>query len=189
MTRHVFAAVSVFCLLGVLGCARRAQPTPPSSPPPVVQEAPPPPPAPAPEPTQPAPAAEAPLTEDALFARKSVADLNAEMPLADIFFDYDASGVRDDARAVLERNSEWLRRWPSTRVTAEGHADARGTNQYNLALSDRRARSAIDYLAALGIPAERLVAVGRGEESPSCQDETEICWQQNRRVRFVITSK
>jgi peptidoglycan-associated lipoprotein len=111
------------------------------------------------------------------------------MPLADVFFDYDMSTVRDDARPILQKNAAFLMRWPTTRVTIEGHADSRGTNEYNLALGDRRANSVRDYLVSLGIAGNRMLAVTRGEESPQCTEETESCWQRNRRGHFVFTAK
>jgi peptidoglycan-associated lipoprotein len=129
------------------------------------------------------------LTEDDIFARKSLEQLNAERPLGDVFFDYDMAAIRDDARGVLQKNADFLRRWPSTRVTIEGHADSRGTNEYNLALGDRRANTVRDYLASIGIGADRLLSVTRGEETPVCTEESEPCWARNRRGAFVITAK
>jgi peptidoglycan-associated lipoprotein len=181
-------ALALCSLIAAGACARRSTPSSPTAPAPLVQDAPPLPPSEAV--TQPAPPATAsPLTEDEIFARKTLDELNAERPLSDAFFDFDDTTIRAEARAVLERNGDWLRRWPSTRVTIEGHADARGTNQYNLALGDRRAAAASDFLKALGIGPERLVAISRGEESPACGEETEACWQRNRRVHFLITAK
>jgi peptidoglycan-associated lipoprotein len=129
------------------------------------------------------------LTEDELFSRKTLQELNAEMPLGDVFFDYDMSAIRDDARPILQRNADYLRRWMSTRVSIEGHADSRGTAEYNLALGERRASSVRDYLVSLGIAADRMLPVSRGEESPQCTEENEACWQRNRRGRFVFTAK
>ena len=97
--------------------------------------------------------------------------------------------IRDDARATLQKNADYLRRWASTRVTIEGHADSRGTNEYNLGLGDRRANAVRDYLASLGIAADRMLGVTRGEESPQCTEENEACWQRNRRGHFVFTAK
>ncbi|OFW36847.1 MAG: hypothetical protein A3F70_13035 [Acidobacteria bacterium RIFCSPLOWO2_12_FULL_67_14] len=111
------------------------------------------------------------------------------MPLGDAFFDYDMSAIRTDAQATLQKNAEHLRRWSSTRATIEGHADSRGTNEYNLALGDRRANAVRDYLVNLGISGDRLLAVTRGEESPQCTEENEDCWQRNRRGHFVFTAK
>jgi peptidoglycan-associated lipoprotein len=129
------------------------------------------------------------LSEDELFARKTLDELNAEQPLADAFFDFDQWHIRDDARADLQANAEWLRRWASTRVTIEGHCDPRGTSEYNLALGERRAHAVRSYLVALGIAPERLMTVSKGEETPFCTGETEDCWQQNRRGHFIITGK
>jgi peptidoglycan-associated lipoprotein len=119
----------------------------------------------------------------------SLAELNAKMPLGDAFFDYDMSAIRADAQTVLQANAKYLMRWPSTRVTIEGHADSRGTNEYNLGLGDRRANAVRDYLVSLGIAGDRLLAVSRGEESPQCTEENEACWQRNRRGHFVFTAK
>jgi peptidoglycan-associated lipoprotein len=71
----------------------------------------------------------------------------------------------------------------------EGHADSRGTNEYNLALAERRAAASRDYLVSLGIPADRVTIVSKGEEQPFCTEETESCWQQNRRGHFLFTAK
>ena len=111
------------------------------------------------------------------------------MPLGDAFFDYDESAIRDDAQPILQGNVDYLERWTSTRVTIEGHADSRGTNEYNLALGDRRAAAVRDYLASLGVAADRMLGVSRGEETPQCTEEEEACWQRNRRDHFVFTAK
>jgi peptidoglycan-associated lipoprotein len=124
-----------------------------------------------------------------VFSRKSVEELNAEMPLADVSFDYDQSQIREDQRAVLQKNADYLRRWTSVRVTVEGHADSRGTNEYNLALGERRGNAVKDYMTGLGIAADRLVVISKGEEGPLCKEEVESCWSQNRRGHFIITAK
>lgn len=111
------------------------------------------------------------------------------MPLADVFFEYDQFSVRDDQRAVLQKSADYMRRWTSIRATIEGHADARGTNEYNLALGTRRANSVRDYLVGLGVAADRFVIVSKGEEEPLCRDDTDACHARNRRVHFVITAK
>jgi len=129
------------------------------------------------------------MTEEELFARKTLEELNAERPLGDVFFDFDQSVIRDDARAILQQNSQWLGRWTSTRVTIEGHCDSRGTHEYNLALGDRRARAVNDYLVSLGVAPDRLLVVSKGKETPFCTEETERCWQENRRGHFIITAK
>jgi peptidoglycan-associated lipoprotein len=193
MMMHVRRLLSIFALVAVLavvmaGCRRQVPPqTPaPPPPPPAAPAAPPPPPPPPP----PAPvAAPAPLTEEEIFARKTLAELNAERPLGDVLFDYDQSTLREEARPILQKNAEWIRRWSSTRVTIEGHCDERGSAEYNLALGDRRAAALRDYLVSLGIPATRLVVVSKGKEEQLCREMSEQCWQSNRRGHFVITAK
>jgi peptidoglycan-associated lipoprotein len=129
------------------------------------------------------------LTEEEVFAKKTIDQLNAEMPLVDVSFDYDMSMIRDDQRAALQKNADYLRRWTSVRVTVEGHADSRGTNEYNLALGERRGNAVKDYLVGLGIAAERMVVISKGEESPLCTEQTESCFARNRRGHFIITAK
>jgi peptidoglycan-associated lipoprotein len=147
-----------------------------------------PPPPPPPPPPVPAPAPQA-LTEDEIFERKSLDQLNAEAPLADALFDYDQATLRPDAMAALANDARWLIRWRSTRVTIEGHCDERGTAEYNLALGDRRAQAILSYLRDLGVDAARMTAVSYGKERPACRESTESCWQRNRRGHLVITAK
>lgn len=115
--------------------------------------------------------------------------LNTKGYLKDAYFDYDQSDLRDDARSALSGNAEWLKRFPSIQVLIEGHCDERGTSAYNLALGDRRANAARDYLDSLGVAASRIRTVSYGKERPSCTEATEDCYQQNRRAHFVITAK
>jgi peptidoglycan-associated lipoprotein len=186
-------AIVLLVALTLTACSRSTPPPslPPPAPPPVATAPPPPPPPPAPVPPPPPPAQQAqqPLTEDELFARKTLEQLNAEAPLAGVTFDYDQFAIRDDQRPVLQRNADYLRRWTSVRVSIEGHADLRGTNEYNLALGERRANSVRDYLTGLGIAADRLSVISKGEETPLCTDESEACHERNRRGHFVITAK
>jgi peptidoglycan-associated lipoprotein len=97
--------------------------------------------------------------------------------------------LQDEGRAALQKNADWLRKWGATRITLEGHADSRGTTEYNLALGDRRAQATRDYLVSLGISADRILTISKGKESPFCTEEVESCWSQNRRGHFVITAK
>ena len=147
----------------------------------------PPPPPPAPS-TRTAPASAAP-TEDELFRRESLSQLNASHPLGDAFFDYDQFTLRDDARTALETDAKWLKRWPDTKIKVEGHADERGTAEYNLALGQHRANAVEDYLESLGIPASRIEITSLGKEAPFCSQSGESCWSQNRRGHFIVTSK
>lgn len=106
--------------------------------------------------------------------------------LRDIHYDFNDYGLRADAREILKANADWLKANPSARVEIEGHCDERGTNEFNLALGAKRARAAKDYLVALGVPAGRLPTISYGEELPVCNEHSEECWQENRRVRFVV---
>jgi len=147
---------------------------------------------PAPAPPRPVAAPDAApraLSEDEIFNRESLDALNAAHPLADAFFDYDQSVLRDDARAALGRNAQWLNRWKSTKVTIQGQCDERGTPEYNLALGDERAKAVRSYLAGLGVAEERIAVVSLGKEAPVCREDAESCWSQNRRGHFVITAK
>jgi peptidoglycan-associated lipoprotein len=106
--------------------------------------------------------------------------------LEDIYFDYDRFDITADARSSLKKIADWMRRNPSARILVEGHCDERGTNEYNLALGDNRAKAARDYLLALGIAQAKIEMISYGEEKPQCADQTEECWQKNRRAHFVI---
>ena len=110
----------------------------------------------------------------------------ASSPLKDIYFDYDRYDLSADARTILRANADWLKSNPNARVEIEGHCDDRGTNEYNLALGAKRAQSAREYLASLGVAAARLSTISYGEEIPVCKEQDESCWKQNRRARFVI---
>jgi len=110
----------------------------------------------------------------------------ASSPLKDVYFDFDRYDLRADAREILKANSVWLKANPAAQVQIEGHCDERGTTEYNVALGSRRAESVKDYLVTLGTSADHLSTISYGEEVPVCREQTEECWQQNRRVRFVV---
>ena len=185
------ATVLIVALI-VVGCSKKVPPPPPPPPaPPPAPTAPPPPPPPPPQAPAPAPApppaAPKPPSEEDVFRSKTLAQVTAD--LADVMFDYDQFGVRDDQRATLQRNADYLRRWTTVRVTIEGHADARGTNEYNLALGQRRATAVRDYLVGVGVTTDRMVVVSKGEEEPTCREDTDACHARNRRVHLVATAK
>jgi peptidoglycan-associated lipoprotein len=115
--------------------------------------------------------------------------VNAERPLDDVFFDLDKSEIREDAKAPLQKDADWIKRWGGTQVTIEGHCDSRGSSEYNLALGTRRANAVKDYLVSLGVPGPRLMVVSKGKEQPFCREENESCWSQNRRGHFLVTAK
>jgi peptidoglycan-associated lipoprotein len=106
----------------------------------------------------------------------------------DAFFDFDKSDIREDARAVLTRNADALKKifneMPEANIVMEGHCDERGSSEYNLGLGDRRATSAKEFLVQLGVPGDKLKTISYGEERPQCTESSEDCWQQNRRVHF-----
>jgi len=103
-----------------------------------------------------------------------------------VFFGYDSSTLDDDARATLDRQSAWLQQYPAITVTIEGHTDERGTREYNLALGERRATAAKNYLVALGVEPERLLTISYGEERPVDPGTDETAYRQNRRAVTVI---
>ena len=192
MTLRRLASVlglSLVLAVAAAGCHKKVPPPAPVAPPPpppaapVTPPPPPPPPAPAPAPPP------RPLTEEEIFARKSLADLNAERPLDDVYFELDKSEIRDDAKPRLQKDADWMKKWTSTQVSVEGHCDSRGSAEYNLALGSRRANAVKEYLTNLGVPAGRLTVVSKGKEQPVCSENGESCWQQNRRGHFVITAK
>lgn len=102
-----------------------------------------------------------------------------------IYFDFDESLIRADQVASVESNADLLKTEQGTSITIEGHCDERGTNEYNMALGDRRARAAKDYLTNLGIDPSRINTASYGEERSVCTDHGEECWWQNRRDDFV----
>jgi peptidoglycan-associated lipoprotein len=186
----LIAVTALVSVLGVSACGKKV-PAPAPAPPP------PPPPAeaprttPAPPPPPPAPPREAPRTptEEERFASTTLAQLNEQKPLAPVYFALDSYQLNDQARPVLQKNADWMKKWTSTRILIEGHCDSRGTAEYNLALGERRAIAVREYLVNLGIPANRVEVVSKGKETPVCTEENEACWHQNRRGHFLITAK
>jgi peptidoglycan-associated lipoprotein len=186
-TFHVHAAIVLVAALTLGACGRQQQvvtPEPPPPAPPATRPADPPPPPPPPKPEPPRE-----LTEDEIFEKMTLDELNQKAPLDAVFFAYDSTVISDEGRATLQKNAEFLKRRPSTRILIEGHADKRGTNEYNLALGERRADTVRDYLVGLGIAGDRIQTVTKGEEQPFCTEDTEACWQQNRRGHFIFTAK
>jgi len=103
-----------------------------------------------------------------------------------VYFDFDRSTVRDDMRPVLDKNAQWLKKKDGAKIQIQGHADERGTNEYNIALGERRAQGIKKYLADSGINEARLSTISYGEERPVDPGHTEEAWAKNRRVEFVI---
>lgn len=103
-----------------------------------------------------------------------------------IFFDTDSTSIRADAQATLDRQAQWLQKYPNYAITVEGHADERGTREYNLALGARRAAATRDYLSSRGIPAQRIKTISYGKEKPVAVCDDISCWSQNRRAVTVL---
>lgn len=108
---------------------------------------------------------------------------------SDIHFDFDKYDVRDEDKAVLKSVSSYMIKNGAAKLMIEGHCDERGTNEYNLALGDRRAKAVKDYIVSLGVSSSRMDTISYGEEKPLCPDQTEECWAKNRRAHFVFLGK
>ena len=161
------------------------QPAPPRpAPMPVAPE---PPKTPEPQVAAPPPAVEQPAPTPAV--RPAPADFVAIPEVKAVRFDFDRALIRSDDAKVLDANVEYLKNNVDTLVLIEGHADERGTAEYNLALGERRARAARDYLVSQGIAADRISLVSFGEERPECSEHVETCWARNRRAEFLIKPK
>ena len=106
--------------------------------------------------------------------------------LRDVYFDFDRYDVRAGDKGTLDENAKWLKSNQSALLLIEGHADERGTNEYNLALGERRAKATRDYLVSVGIDAGRITVISYGEERPTCTEKTEGCWAKNRRAHFLV---
>jgi peptidoglycan-associated lipoprotein len=160
----------------------------PKKPQPVAQPAPVQPAQPPPAPAPPEREVE-PVDEYARIKAMPIDEIERMGLLAEIHFDYDKYDIRDSDRQILAKNAEVLKKFDFLKVTVEGHCDERGSVEYNLALGERRAKGAMDYLLTLGVGADRLKQVSYGKEVPLCQQAAEDCWARNRRSHFTITGK
>jgi peptidoglycan-associated lipoprotein len=108
--------------------------------------------------------------------------------IQDAYFDYDKHAIRPDAENALKTDAQTLsdiiRQYPDFKLTVEGHCDERGSEEYNLALGDARAKQAKEYLATLGLPGDQLNIISYGKDRPACADHDEACWQKNRRAHI-----
>lgn len=182
LSRFLAAAVVVALVAG--GCKRPPATSPVEAPPPPAPAPPKPVEAPAPrevtESFEPAPVETAPVVEP------SIAELNRSGVLRTVYFAYDSAELSDETRAALRANAEWLNANRKYRIRVEGHCDERGTVEYNLALGQRRADAARDYLVHLGVDPGRLTTISYGEERPADPGHGEDAWSKNRRAEFVI---
>jgi len=129
----------------------------------------------------PATATPAPAT-----ARPAPSEFTAVADLKDIHFDFDKYDIRPADAKALDGNAGWLKSNPNHLVLIEGHCDERGTNEYNLALGERRAKSTMNYLVSQGVQASRITIISYGEERPVCTERNEACWAKNRRAHFLV---
>ena len=183
------AVTLVVILLALSGaCAKKqppiARPMPPP-PPETTAAQPPEPPAPVQEPTSVPPE---PVAED-LIASGSIDDINRNSPLKPAFFGFDSAEIDGTGQQVLQQNAQVLKKYANLQISIEGHADERGTAEYNLALGERRAVAARNYMVSLGIPADRIKTVSYGKEFPFDPGHNEEAWAKNRRAHFVVTAK
>jgi peptidoglycan-associated lipoprotein len=150
-------------------------------------------PAPAPAPTAAAPAAPTPAAPPTAApqtpgstARPSPKEFVSVPELKDIHFDFDKYDIRPGDAKVLDSNASWLKSNPDQLLLIEGHCDERGTNEYNLALGERRAKATMNYLVSQGVQANRITIISYGEERPTCTEHNESCWSKNRRSHFLV---
>ncbi len=180
--KKLLVLVSILALLfSVSACKKKVTVTPP--PPPPVEEKP------KAEPEKVPTIKEPELTEEEIFRMKSLEELNRESPLQRIHFDFDKYFIRDDMKPILEKNAEWLKKFPSVKILIEGHCDERGTEEYNMALGEKRAKSTMNYLISLGISPEKIKIISYGKSRPLDPGHNEEAWALNRRADFVIIEK
>jgi peptidoglycan-associated lipoprotein len=179
----IFGLSGILILLFLASCRAKVEEAPPPPPPQVKEQ-------PKVEKVKEVPPVKKPeLTEEEIFQAKSLEEINREAPLRMIHFDFDRYFIRDDAKPVLAKNAAWLKKFGSAKVLIEGHCDERGTEEYNLALGEKRAKSTLDYLFSLGISADRIRIISYGKSQPLDPGHNEVAWQKNRRSQFVIIAK
>jgi peptidoglycan-associated lipoprotein len=190
MQRHSVPVLVTILLLALAGaCAKPKPPVAKPTTPPAGSGAdanrPPAPPEPV---SEPRPVPPEPVADDAISGR-DIGDINKNSPFQPVFYKLDSSDVDAAGQQALNANAEIIKKYPTWVITIEGHADERGTAEYNLALGERRALAARNYLVSLGIPADRLRTVSYGKEFPFDPGRNEEAFKQNRRAHFVVTSK
>jgi len=188
LTRAAHVTMMSLLLAGLMitGCARRPATTAATAatPSPAPRAATP---APAPSPSAPASggAAAAPAAP-AQTPRPSPREFMAVAALKEVYFDFDKYDIRPEDAKTLDANAAWLKSNADNLVLIEGHCEERGTNEYNLALGERRAKATMNYLVSQGIQANRITIISYGEERPVCNEKTEACWAKNRRANFLV---
>ena len=119
--------------------------------------------------------------------KEAAVQVKEESAYRDALFDFDSYDIRTDAREIIDNVASRLKKNKSINILIEGHCDDRGTNEYNLALGEKRANAVKDYLISTGIPSNRINTLSYGEEKPVCTEQDEACWQRNRRAHFAVT--
>jgi peptidoglycan-associated lipoprotein len=190
---RVKAQIVLVVLLTVLvgACSKKTPPVARPMPPPMTtagETRPPSPPEP-PQPVMEPPVVMPPMPAEDAIGSKSLDDLNRDSPLRPLYFLLDSSDVSEDGQQILQANAAVMKKYPTWQVTIEGHCDERGTAEYNLALGERRALAAKNYLVSLGIPADKVRTVSYGKEFPFDPAHDDNAWSKNRRAHFVITAK
>ncbi len=188
MDRKWIVPVVLTAVLLVSACAKKPDPVVTPPPPQTTEQAPTTDVAPDTTPAGPVDTVE---TAPPMSIRELQQELEREGLIGDVFYDFDKSDLREDARERLQKNAQFMNGGAGRDLsfTIEGHCDERGTNEYNIALGQERGSMALDYLASLGVDRGRFKTISYGEERPFCTESTEACWQKNRRARFVITSR
>jgi peptidoglycan-associated lipoprotein len=187
---NTLMVLAVLITVAIGACGKKPAPVARPMPPPTTTGTstanvmPPPPPTPVAEPTITVP----PMPDDSI-ASKSLDDLNRDSPLRPLFFELDKSEVSAEGQRLLQENAAVMKKYPTWQITIEGHCDERGTAEYNLALGERRALAAKNYLVSLGIPADKVKTVSYGKEFPFEPGHDDGAWSKNRRAHFVITAK
>ncbi len=186
-TLPIIAALLLAMTAGA--CTKKAVPVARPMPPPSSAAAgPAKPPAPPQPVSEPVPVPPEPVPEDAV-GSKSLDDLNRDSPLKPVFFELDSADLSAAGQSMLQENAGILKKYGAWQITIEGHCDERGSAEYNLALGERRALAARDYLVSLGVGANRVRTVSYGKEFPFDPGHEEGAWSKNRRAHFVITAK
>jgi len=184
----VLFAVPVLVLsLFLVGCPKRPATTAASAPPPTGSPSSA---APSTSPSAPAmtPSPAAPSTAPSSTTPPPPSEFSENANLKDVFFDFDKYDIRPGDAKILDTNAAWLKSNDNL-VLIEGHCDERGTNEYNLALGERRATSTLNYLVAQGVQASRITIISYGKERPTCTEHSEECWAKNRRAHFLVKAR
>ena len=169
------ACVLAVVMLVAVGCSRRQQTPPPPPAQPTTRPQP---------PAQPAPPRVVPQQP-----QQQEEAVPRDLSFTTVYFDFDRSDIRTDQRSAMERNARLLSQYQTVRVRLEGHCDERGTEEYNMALGQRRADAVMQYLTSYGISGSRITTISYGEMRPAATGQNETAWAQNRRCEIVITAR